>query len=559
MREKTSTNKGSALFLILAICGVLAVLTGSVALGAATNLQNVSGESSDDQARYIAQAGVQAALSRLSQVRSWPSASNPKATGDVWSCVDFNYDEDHLGLWSSSDPNLHAAILAYNNTPGAFHRTSHGPDGTEIPEGRVLLISSGIVDSDQRGERQSTTVAALAKPAGVLFEDALQGGSLVSVQNSVVDAVNSSDPGWTPLSYAPYDISANPTRNARVTSNNNITDSIAFDATSLVDGDVYSGPGSSLGAIGYYGASISGVDGILDSPRDLNVVTPPSTAVPLGSALSADFGAGPTELAGGIYHVRGDLNITNGAELTVTSTTTIYVDGSVNISDAQINLNGKPWHVQIYLAGGSGNNINVTNSVVGALISGPNARINMANSHWFGAAVADEIAVEDTAFHYDTAVSNLYLGSTAWTTDIFINPATTKKLTISPPVGGPPSDPLIASSSGTGAGSGPTSSSGPGPSPGPTLTPSGTGTASGPTSTPSGPGPTTAIPDGTVSGPTGTTVPTGPTGGAGPSGSPSPQPTSEPEPGPVGSPPVGLPDAECCLDYSCGPPRCHIF
>ena len=60
-------EKGSALFLILAILGVVSALTGSVAIGLISNLRMSSAESADDQSRFIAQAGIQSALSRLAQ------------------------------------------------------------------------------------------------------------------------------------------------------------------------------------------------------------------------------------------------------------------------------------------------------------------------------------------------------------------------------------------------------------------------------------------------------------------------------------------------------------
>lgn len=542
------SKKGSALVLILAICGVLAVFTGAIGLGAIGNLRIVSGESADDQARFIAQAGVQAALTRLAQPRNWPSAARPKGEGDVWSCVDYNYDEDHLGLWSSSNPSLHAAVLVYNNTNGAFHRTTQGPDGTDIPEGRVLIISSGIVDGDTRGERQSTTVAALAKPAGVLFEDALLGGTQVTVNNSFVDVVDSSVAGWTPAGYSPYDINATPTREASIASNNTATNSIQFDATSQVDGDVFSGPNSTLGAIGYYGATITGTDGTLTSDRDLNLITAPPTATPLG-AWDATYGAGSTSLAGDTYHVRGDLIIGAGADLTVTSTTTIYVDGNVSIDNAAVNMNGAPWHLQIFMTGGAGSAANLANSSVSALVSGPNSTVSVQNTNLFGAAIGDRLTVLNSGIHYDRAVSGLFLGTTGWTTDVFLSRATTDKLAITAPPGGPPPDPFTTR---------PPLPAGPGPAgPGPT--------GPGPTGPgPTGPGPTGPGPTGP--GPTGP-GPTGP-GPTGPGPGPAPAPTGTPAPPPPGNPPPGnggsgIPNfplnPQCCLDYSCGPPMCMIY
>lgn len=510
--------------MVLAICGVLAILTGAVMTGVLGNLRSASGESADDQARYIAQAGVQAALARLSRPRNWPSAAQPKGEGNVWSTVDYNYEEDHLGLWSNSNPDLHAAILVYNNTSDAFHRTPQGPDGTDIPEGRILIVSSGIVGSDARGERQSTTVAALAKPAGVMFEDALLGGNKVKVNNSYVDVIDSSTPGWTPATYSPYDIMANPVKAAGITSNNTTTNSIEFDATSIVDGDVYSGPNSNLGAIGYYGAQKTGIDGALGSARDLNVMTVPPTATQLGS-WNADYAAGPTVITGGTYHVKGDLNIASGAVITLTSTTTLYVDGNINIDDAKVNMNGKPWHLQIFMTGGSGTTATIKDSSTSLLVSGPNADVQIDNSHLFGAAIGGQVDVKDSGIHYDRAVDGLYLGSIGWVTDVFLNSATVEKLEISAPPGGAPPDPF-------------------------TVRPS-LPVASGPTPGPGAPGPSLPGPD-----------PADPVDPP-PSGNPNPDPPSDPppstpSPGGGGVRP-GIDNPKCCLDYSCGPPMCHIF
>ena len=496
-------NRGSGLLLILAVCGIIAIFTGAVGLGAVGNLKSMSNESQDDQARFIATAGVQAALARLSEPRSWPTADSPSAQGNVWSCVDYNYEEDHLGLWSTTNPNLHAQVLVYNNTSEAFHRTPQGPDQIDIPSGRVLIISTGIVDGDDRGSRQSTTVAALAKSAGVSFDEAAFGNSKVQIQGTRIDSVDSRAAGWTPASYAPYDLNVASTKNATVASNNHRHDSVTFDSSSEVDGNVYSGPNSTMGAIGYYGATVTGSDGTLASLKELNNLLPPTDAAELGNG-GITYGAGVTTLPAGTYKVAGDLNFLSGSELNVTGPTILYVEGNVSATGAKLNITGNPSNLQIYVTGGSSSSVTLDSIESSALLSAPESEVSLTNSEHFGAVIAERFQANSSQLHYDIAVRGVPQGSSAWVYDSFINRATTKQLAVTPPAGGPPADP---GPGGTSAG----------------------GTSAGGTS---------------AGGTSGAEPPSQPPGGTsgGSSGGPY-----EPE------------TPRCCRDYSCGPPRCMLF
>jgi hypothetical protein len=298
-----------------------------------------------------------------------------------------------------------------------------------------------------------------------------------------------------------------PVIGADISSNNTATDSIEFDGTTVIDGNVYSGPNSTLGAIGYYGATKTGIDGALASSKDLNVLSAPGNATPFPT-FDADYTAGPNVIPGGTYHVKGNLNISSGAVVSVTSTTSFYVDGNVTIDGASVNMNGYPWHFQIFMTGGAGV-ANITNSSTSILLSGPDSDISVRDSELFGALIGNRVFVLDSGIHYDRAVNGLYLGSTSWVTDVFLNSATTKELAVTPPSGGPPSDPLANQPA----------------LPGPTSPPS----------TPPSPG---APP---------------------PTGSPLPQPAPPPQSPPPSPPPSFIDNPQCCLDYSCGPPMCHLY
>lgn len=537
-RLKKLPRVGSALFLILAIAGVLALFTGAVGIGALNNLQGMTREAQDDQARFMAMAGIQAGLARLSGVRNWPNAGNPYGQGDPWSYVNYNYQYDHLGLWSTSRPNLHAYVLAYNNSPGAFARTANGPDGVAIPDGRVLLISSGIYDTD--ASRRSTTVAALARPAGILFDKAVFGAADVKVLGTLVDCVDSNVAGWTPASYAPYDLTTVPVRNATVASNNTVTDSIVFDSGSKVDGNVYSGPNSPLGAIGYYGGFITGTDGSQSSAKDTNNVLPPATATLLGGGSDVIYGAGTWTLTAGTYKVNGNMSLSGGANLVVTGPTVLYIDGNFSASAAsKLNIAGKPSDLQIYLTGGSSTLADLSGgSQASMLLAGLNVTVNVADSEIFGAVQGNRVNFTNSQLHYDTAVSTQFFGSTAWVTDSFLNQATTDMLAITVPPGGPPSDPM-ASGGGTVGGSVGGSSSGGSSSGGSVGGSSSGGSSSG----------------GSVGGSVG-----GSSSGSSSSGSSSTGgSTGGSSSGGAGSGGVGGRPLRCCLDYSCGPPRCMIY
>jgi hypothetical protein len=554
------SKTGGALFLVLAVIGVLAIFTAATTMQATSNLGVVSRETQDDQARFVAAAGIQSALARLSAPRSWPSAANPQGQGDVWSCVDYNYEPDHLGLWSSTDPRLHAAVMVYNNTDGAFHRTPQGPDGTAIPAGKILVISKGIIDG--KGERRSTTVAALVKPSGLSFDKAAFGGSEIQIAGSLVDSVDSSVAGWTPASYSPYDLTTNPQRKATIASNNPGLDSIIFDNTTQIDGNVNSGPNSVLGAIAYNGSLVTGSDGTLSSAKDFSTVLPPSDATVLGGGGDALYGAGPTTIAGGVYKISGDLTLSPGAELTFSGPTVIFVDGDFTADNAVLNADGRPANLQIFLTGDSSRVAEVRNSEGSLLLAAPNAEATVEGSDIFGSVMGDRVSIINSSLHYDEATENLILGSSSWTTDSYLTQATTESLSVTPPPGGPPPDPLTFNPgpvpTGTGGSNGGSSggntnggSSGGNTNGGSSGGNTNGGSSGGNTNGGSSGGNTNG---GNSGGNTNGGSSGGNTNGSGSGGNTNGSGSGNNS---GGSGPGHTP--RCCLDFSCGPPRCHIY
>ncbi|MBN9419680.1 hypothetical protein ABS71_14320 [bacterium SCN 62-11] len=505
-----------ALMLILSVCGVLGAFTGAVGMGALNNLRVVNHQEQVDQARYAAQGGIAAALDRLSRPNKFPSgASSPPYTqgngeGISWSDVDYYYRPDLTKLQSSTNPSISAVVQVYNNTAGAFHRSETLPDGTAIPEGKVFVISAGVFEDGQR--RGSSTLGALVKPEGVNFAKSAFGKSRVSLSSCLVDCVSSSDPGWTPLTYAPYSMAGSPQRAAGVASNNKVVDSVVLTDTQ-VDGNVTVGPGSSAGAIAYLGStSITGSDGSFAHTQDLSKPAAPATATPLANSGADLLYTGSAALPVGSYRVAGNLNI-NAANLSSAGQTILYVSGNVNITGSAVNMNSKPANLQIFLSGGAGTTIHVDNSQISCLISGADAHATCSNSDQFGAMIADVIDSTGCKLHYDRTVAQEIFGSNDWVPESFVAQATTMTVVVTPPPPAPAPAP-------------------PGPGPGPA---------------PPGPGPAPAPP-----------VP-GPGPGPAPPAPPGPPAPAPPAP-PAPAPPVPPREPRrCCLDYSCGPPMCHIY
>jgi hypothetical protein len=582
---------GAGLMFVMGIAGVLAMFTGAVGLGAVNHLHNVRAEGEIDQARFAATGGIQAALARLSRPRHWPTASEPWGDGNVSSDVDFNYDPDVTKLRSASNPTLLAEVRIYNNTANAFHRCTQGPDGVPIPNDRILVISSGIYNDGAR--REATTVSALVKPSGVSFDKAMFGNSEVKVLGSLVDCVDSSVAGWTPAAYTPYDMVANPVTGASIASNNNLLNSIELDGASKVDGNINSGPNSVLGAITYLGALVTGSDGSLASAKDNNKVFAPATGTTTLSPGDANYTGPATVLTlnGGSYTVGGDLNLSGGMSVVVTAPTTIYVSKNVNITGGtKLNITGKPSDLQIYSSGSSTNSIEIKDSQGSFLMAGAELTAHIDNSEVFGAVVANKVKAENnTKLHYDKALAGKFFGSTDWTTDSFLGRGSIKTLTVTPPAGGPPSDPMAASasSSSTGGTTGGASGTTTGTTTGSTTSGTTTGTTTGSTTSGTTTGTTTgsttsgtttgtttgSTTSGTITGTTtgsttsGTT--TGTTTGSTTSGTTTGTTTGSTTSGTTTGTTTGSTtsggtgwDYEkkiCCRDFSCGPPRCMLW
>ncbi len=445
------------MLLILAICGILAAYTGAVGLSASANLRGVTNQVDVDQARYAANSGIQAALSRLSLPSKQPAAAPERyGEGVAWSDVDFYYKPDLTTLQSSANPRIKAVVQVFNNTKGAFHRTSTTPDGAPIPEGRVFIIAAGIFEEGER--KQSTTLGALAKPVGVIFDQAAFGKSTVRLTDVLVDCTDSSPAGWTPASYVPYDLTAYPQRAAGVASNSALPNTVVMSNT-RVDGNVTVGPSAPLGSIAYLaGSSQTGTAAAFSNAKDVSKPRAPAGTPSLAGGGPVTY-TGPTTLTAGTYVVTGKLKL-DSATLTVTGPTVLYVEGDLEVTASRLNMGGRPSNLQIYV---NGADVKFTDSQASVLVAAADSTLLCQNADLFGAFIADSVDLRASRLHYDQSVTDKVFGSTDWVADSFLGRATTMTVEVEPPATAP--SPLPPAPGPSLLGAGPTPVPTPWPSP----------------------------------------------------------------------------------------------
>lgn len=437
-----------ALMLILAVCGIIALYTGAVGISATGNLRSVTTEAESDQARYAANGGIQAALYRLSMPVKRPGPGpDPDRYGEgvAWSDVDYYYRSDLTTMDSSTNPRIRALVQVYNNTKAAFHRTATTPDGTPIPDGRIFIIASGAYDNGEK--KSSTTLGTLAKPLGLIFDQAAFGKSTVRLTDTLVDCTDSTPAGWTPAAYAPYDLTSAPLRGAGVASNNAIPNTVVLSNTK-VDGNVTVGPSAPMGSIAYLaGSTQTGTASAFANAKDAGKPRAPAGTALLGGGGTVTY-AGATSLPAGTWHVTGDL-ILNSATLTVTGPAVLYVDGKVEVTGSQLNMNRKPTDLQIY-ASGSDLKFNLSQACL--LLAGADSALLFENTELFGGLIADSVDLRSSKVHYDQALGDKLFGSTDWVADSFLGRATTMTVDVEPadPSASPPAPAPAPSYLGTG-------------------------------------------------------------------------------------------------------------
>lgn len=425
--------RGVALFFVLAICGVLALYTGAVGLGAIANLHDMANQEETDAARYSAMGGIQSGLCRLSTAPKRPGPEvtppylEPYGEGVPWSDVDYYLRPDLTKVQSSSDSRISAIVQIYNNTAAAFHRSDKLPDGTPIPAGKAFLISAGVFSDGER--KGSTTLGALVKPLGVNFEQSAVGRTRVDMTDCIVDVADTGAAGWTTANYTPYDMTASPRKGAQVASNNKVADTVKLTNT-RVDGSIRVGPGSAPGTIGYYSSSsITDGDGVFDHVRDLPVPQPPSSATPLSSlTMTSASTARPAQpLAPGTYDVAGGVSLSN-VTLTISGPTVIYVhNGDVSLTNVTANTDGKPARLQIFCSklSGAAQSVSVRGCTLSGLITASKANVFYDDSEQFGAVMGETLTMNNSKLHYDPELKREIFGSLDWVADSYLGHATT--------------------------------------------------------------------------------------------------------------------------------------
>ncbi len=215
-----------------------------------------------------------------------------------------------------------------------------------------------------------------------------------------------------------YGANGNVSSDADIAVNSTAEEAIELEGTTLVEGDVYVGTGGNPATGIEIGkkAAITGVSSTLSEPA---VYAAPSTS--LASQGDKDVHGADEYLSAGAYHF-SSLSVTSSLILTGSGTTTIYVDGSVNIAGLGIvSLDNKPPSLIIYVLGSDTVKVAGNGAFYGGIYA-PNSKVeNTGNGGIYGCVVSKTFDQNsNSSLHFDKAMAdipsnqNSNLSVTAW-------------------------------------------------------------------------------------------------------------------------------------------------
>ena len=358
-------KRGMGLIVILAMTGVLVILTAAVGGSAVQDLNAMSRQTLNDQAHYAAYSGIQYALSQLN--------IDPRISSDLSG----NNYQSPFGI-GFPNPALSSVVSVYSNLSAALYPTNVGPDGVAIPPGSVYITSQSTFAG--KTSTGSETITNFATPNLLDFKNAVFGSLGIYAQDAVVNCFDSGTlpvPAAYPIaptpppSYANYTVvtpAVAPNGQANLATNSNSTSTsnpaIGLGPNTEVDGSLLSGPGSVASSIQVAPAPTiySGAEQVLGtSLAQANVAKPAS---PDGTWTNLDIGPGSTFTGfspGGVYLVNGTLTMEPNSKIVISSTPLtdkpnynvfVYVTQGITIKDhCTINGNtaGVPSTMQFFV------------------------------------------------------------------------------------------------------------------------------------------------------------------------------------------------------------------
>jgi Flp pilus assembly protein TadG len=381
--NRRARNGSVLIYVMAALVAFTGLVSLAVDLGHARMVKTQLQTAADAAARHAA-AGLS---SGISTVQSNAVAAGGYNTADGTSVViDPNNDVD-FGTWSNGTFTVltGSARSSANAVRVWARRTAANGNSVQMFFGGLIGKSSADVTA--------YSIASLTTQGG--------GGGIIGLSSlttsgtSMTDSYNSAN--------GPY--SAGSSRsNGSVESNANIS----LSGGTTVHGNASPGPGDTA-----TGGTVTGSRTPLSSPLNEPNASAGSYATTNDNALisaymsGSDFtmsGGGSSTLPAGHYYVH-NLTISGGHSLIITSATTFYVTGKVDISGGSIAANA-PSDLQVNvigtgtvtLSGGSGFTLEVYAPQSSVTVSG--------GSNFYGSVVGNTLTISSSSVHSDEAISS---------------------------------------------------------------------------------------------------------------------------------------------------------
>ncbi len=376
-------NRGSALLTALALMAIISIVAISAVDQATTDVEISFNQHHDKQAFYIAEAGLNSALAKISENPYWDSGF-----------VDVPYQD---GLFS---------VLYIDST-------------TDASLFDTVIIRSLATVQDCRGGVETWLVPLQFNP----FKYAMYGDEVIDIRNSMTTDSYNSDSG----TYAATVLS----ENGSIGSNGDVI--VKNGAT--VGGDAITSEDGGLDINSF--ATITGDTTSIAPVHDLEVIPQSeydwaeansiaSTGIsgtydydPTTKSFEADDG--DVVLASGVYYF-SSIILDKDAAITLEpdAEVTIYITGDIEIKNSgDINVDGTPSDL---IFNSQGDLVLKNSGTISAVFYCPDGSADLRNSSdFYGSIVANDIVAHNSAgFHYDrelekySRTSDIYKEQIAW-------------------------------------------------------------------------------------------------------------------------------------------------
>ena len=357
---KPVSQRGMILISFYLLLVAALVLCAGLVAHAVAEIRGAQRSQASMQALYLAEAGVDWAISQLRGNLNWAGGGQSGSTG--------TYGVTVAGLGSS----------------------------------RYRLTVQGTAD---QGVAASRSIEAIVEVnPDPLFRYAMFGGNSVSlIGNVFTDSYNSSQGPYNPTTAGMEgDIGTNGTSAGNVTLTGN----------TWVKGDAFVGAGANPNSVitTTDNAQISGIRDDLDTPSPLTPVTVPGGLTNRGG-LSI-FGNNTVTLPGGSYWY-SSISITGNGRLNFAGPATVYVSGSVNVGGNGIGTSSnRPPNLLMYVQGAGTTVQFAGNAAFYGAVYAPQSAVNVNGDGSFYGAIVGQTARgtgsrRSVGIHYDLALQQV--------------------------------------------------------------------------------------------------------------------------------------------------------